>query len=62
MDLRCVLNMPIVKHCFENYLTYENTFGQHQVKLLVGYSWQEDKLNDGFQAANSNFVTDDLLY
>jgi iron complex outermembrane receptor protein len=30
--------------------------------LLGGYSWEENKLNDGFQAANSNFVTDDLLY
>ena len=28
----------------------------------MGYSWQQDKLNDGFQAANANFVTDDLLY
>ena len=50
------------KKLFENYLTYDNTFGQHQVKLLAGYSWQEDNLNDGFQAANANFVTDDLLY
>ena len=50
------------KTLFENYLTYENLFGQHSVKILVGYSWQQDKLNDGFQAANANFVTDDLLY
>jgi|WetSurSiteA1Bulk_404760.scaffolds.fasta_scaffold01436_4 TonB-dependent starch-binding outer membrane protein SusC len=50
------------KTLFENYLTYENTFGQNKVTLLGGYSWEENKLNDGFQAANSNFVTDDLLY
>ena len=50
------------KKLFENYLTYDNTFGQHQVKILAGYSWQEDKLNDGFQAANANFVSDDQLY
>jgi len=50
------------KKLFENYLTYENTFGLHQFKILAGYSWQQDKLDDGFQAANSNFVTDDLLY
>lgn len=50
------------KQLLENYLTYENNFGQHQFKILAGYSWQQDKLNDGFQAANSNFVTDDLLY
>ncbi len=46
----------------ENYLTYEKVFDKHSIKLLAGYSWQEDKLNDGFQAANSNFISDDLLY
>lgn len=50
------------KKLFENYLTYEGTLGQSQVKVLAGYSWQEDKLNDGFQAANANFVSDDQLY
>jgi len=50
------------KSLFENYVTYENTFGQNKLTLLGGYSWEENKLNDGFQAANSNFVTDDLLY
>ncbi len=50
------------KTLFENYITYENLFGKHSVKILAGYSWQQDKLNDGFQAANANFVTDDLLY
>lgn len=46
----------------ENYLTYEKIIDKHNFKLLLGYSWQEDKLNDGFQAANSNFISDDLLY
>lgn len=46
----------------ENYLTYEKIIGMHNVKVLAGYSWQEDKINDGFQAANSNFISDDLLY
>jgi TonB-dependent starch-binding outer membrane protein SusC len=46
----------------ENYLTFDKTFAKHNIKVLAGYSWQEDRLNDGFQAANSNFITDDLLY
>jgi len=46
----------------ENYLTFDKTFAKHSLKVLFGYSWQEDKTNDGFQAANSNFITDDLLY
>jgi TonB-dependent starch-binding outer membrane protein SusC len=48
---------------FENYLNYENTFGEkHDLKVLVGYSWQEDTFGDGFRTANSNFVSDDLLW
>jgi TonB-dependent starch-binding outer membrane protein SusC len=46
----------------ENYLSYSKVFGNHDLKVLAGYSWQEDKLNDGFQAANSNFISDDLTY
>lgn len=46
----------------ENYLTFEKIIGKHNLKVLAGYSWQEDKINDGFQAANSNFISDDLLY
>jgi TonB-dependent starch-binding outer membrane protein SusC len=47
---------------FENYLTYQNTYGSHNITLLGGYSWQENSFGDGFQAANSNFISDDLTY
>lgn len=47
---------------FENYLTYQNAFGRHNITLLGGYSWQENTFGDGFQAANSNFISDDLTY
>jgi len=46
----------------ENYFTFDKTYGIHSVKVLAGYSWQEDKINDGFQNANSNFISDDLLF
>jgi iron complex outermembrane receptor protein len=32
------------------------------MKLLAGYSWQEDKLGDGFGASNQGFLTDALLW
>lgn len=51
-----------LKSIFETYVNYAKVFGQHDVKAMVGYSWQEDKTDDGFQAANSNFVSDDLYY
>ncbi|MBS7562931.1 SusC/RagA family TonB-linked outer membrane protein [Mucilaginibacter sp. Bleaf8] len=44
----------------ESFFNYDKTFGRHDIKLLAGYSWQEDRLNDGFQATNRNFVTDAL--
>ena len=48
---------------FENYFTYGKTFAQnHDVKVLLGYSWQEDTYGNGFQNANSNFVTDDTKW
>ncbi|WP_213087092.1 SusC/RagA family TonB-linked outer membrane protein [Chitinophaga agrisoli] len=50
------------KKILETYFNYDRTFGLHDVKLLAGYSWQEDRRNDGFQASNKNFVTDALGY
>lgn len=47
---------------FEGYLDYGKIFGKHDLKAMVGYSWQENRMNDGFQNANAGFVTDDLLY
>jgi TonB-linked SusC/RagA family outer membrane protein len=46
----------------ESYFNYDKTFGDHEVKLLAGYSWQEDRNNDGFSTSNRNFITDALTY
>jgi TonB-dependent starch-binding outer membrane protein SusC len=47
----------------ENYLTYQplNT-NRHDLKVLAGYSWQEDKNGDGFQTDTRGFVSDALGY
>lgn len=50
------------KRILETYLNYDRLFGAHEVKLLAGYSWQEDKFGDGFQTSNQGFVSDDLGY
>jgi TonB-linked SusC/RagA family outer membrane protein len=47
---------------FEGYFNYDKTFGDHGVKLLAGYSWQENRNGDGFQTSGQNFVSDDLLW
>lgn len=46
----------------ESFLNWDKTFGNHKIKAVVGYSWQEDVLGDGFQATNTNFPVDDVSY
>jgi iron complex outermembrane receptor protein len=37
-------------------------FGVHSVKLLAGYTYQQDRSNDGFGVATQNFSNDNLTY
>jgi len=46
----------------EGYFNYDKTFGKHSLKLLGGYSWQEDRTNDGFGVRTQNFSNDNLSY
>ncbi|WP_423128338.1 TonB-dependent receptor [Gaoshiqia sp. Z1-71] len=47
---------------FENYLTWAKEFGKHNINAVVGYSWQDDILGDGFKASNTNFPVDNVSY
>jgi TonB-dependent starch-binding outer membrane protein SusC len=42
----------------ESYLTWAKHVGLHNIKAVVGYSWQENTLNEGLQASQTNFVSD----
>lgn len=46
----------------ESFLNWDQAFGEHKIKAVIGYSWQEDVLGDGFQATNTNFPVDDVSY
>jgi len=46
----------------ETYLTFERSFGDHAVKAVAGYSWQDNINNDGFQASTFNFPVDNISY
>lgn len=46
----------------EAYFNYDQHFGGHAIKVLAGYSWQENRNGDGFQASAQNFTSDDLLW
>ncbi|MET4082620.1 TonB-linked SusC/RagA family outer membrane protein [Pedobacter sp. UYP30] len=46
---------------FEGYFNYDRIFAEkHDVKLLAGYSWQENRDNDGFGITTQNFSNDNL--
>jgi TonB-linked SusC/RagA family outer membrane protein len=46
----------------ESYFNYDTAFGDHNLKFLAGYSWQENRDGEGFQASAQDFVSDDLLW
>ncbi len=46
----------------ESFFTWDRTFGSHKLKVVAGYSWQENTLGDGFQATTTNFPVDNVGY
>lgn len=46
----------------ENFLNWDREFGNHKIKAILGYSWQENILGDGFQATSTNFPVDNVGY
>ena len=46
----------------ESYFNYDKTFGKHNLGLLAGYSWQQDRTGEGFQTSNQGFTSDVLTY
>ena len=48
------------KKLAESFFNYEKSFGEHTIRLLGGYSWEEDKLGQGFGVTTQNFPNDRL--
>ncbi len=46
----------------ETYLTWNKEFGDHSINAVVGYSWQNNKVGQGFQVTTSNFPVDNITY
>lgn len=46
----------------ESYFNYDKQFGKNSIKLLAGYSFQQDRNNDGFGVSTQNFSNDNLTY
>jgi TonB-linked SusC/RagA family outer membrane protein len=46
----------------EAFLNYDRDFGLHSLKLLGGYSYQQDRTNDGFGVQTQGFSNDALTF
>ena len=46
----------------ETYLTWNRKFGYHAINAVVGYSWQNNVIGDGFQATTYNFAVDNTSF
>jgi TonB-linked SusC/RagA family outer membrane protein len=48
------------KQLAESYFSYDHNFGLHNIKLLGGYSWEQDVLGKGFGVTTQNFSNDQV--
>ena len=55
-------NYENTNNIIESFLTWDKTLGVHKIKAVLGYSWQENTLGDGFQATATNFPVDNVGY
>jgi iron complex outermembrane receptor protein len=46
----------------ESYLTWAKHIGLHNIKAVVGYSWQKNTSGDGLQTSQTNFISDYTTY
>ena len=46
------------KQLAESYFNFDHNFGLHNIKLLGGYSWEQDVLGKGFGVTTQNFSND----
>lgn len=51
-----------INNIIESFFNYDRTFGSHTIKLLAGYSWQQQMNGDGFGVTTQGFVSDALSY
>ncbi|TDW44644.1 iron complex outermembrane receptor protein [Flavobacterium sp. 270] len=55
-------NYENTNNIIESFLTWDKALGSHKLKAVLGYSWQENTLGDGFQATSTNFPVDNVGY
>jgi len=51
-----------VNKIVETFINWDKKFGDHALNAVLGYSWQNNTIGDGFQATTSNFPVDNIGY
>lgn len=46
------------KKILESFLTWNKEFNEHSVTAVLGYAYQDNETNDGFQATTTNLTSD----
>ncbi|UFH56146.1 TonB-dependent receptor [Spirosoma sp. KNUC1025] len=46
----------------ETFLTWNREFGDHSINAVIGYSWQNYIIGEGFQVTTSNLPVDNIGY
>jgi len=46
----------------ETFFTWNKRFGEHNINAVLGYSWQQNVIGEGFQTTSTNFPSDNLGY
>jgi TonB-dependent starch-binding outer membrane protein SusC len=46
----------------ETFFTWNKKINDHSINAVLGYSWQENVVGDGFQASSTNFPVDNIGY
>lgn len=42
----------------ESFITWDKDFGDHTIGAVLGYSYQDNEIGDGFQVTSTNFAVD----
>lgn len=46
----------------ETFLTWDKKIGDHSINAVLGYSWQDNIIGNGFSVTTSNFPVDNIGY
>jgi iron complex outermembrane receptor protein len=55
-------SLQTVNKILETYFNWDKKIGNHSINAVLGYSWQNNTIGDGFQATTSNFPVDNVSY